>query len=348
MKTGGKDYIDKGKAEKRFRLDEPRAALRSSGPGFMDAMSFREYLNALDIAAAAVRTDGSFIHANPALLRLIRYSRSVESPDRIATFFPEEAARDIDMLAARAVGGRSEAEISLVREGVERVLKVVAIPFGTEGETFIALTFQDRTRQRMIEQQAEQLMREVDHRVKNTMALVLSISNRTAANSESVEDFRRAFSGRMRVLAETHNTLAERSWASIRLSDILHSELRPFPSAVQDRFHCSGPDLGFLPRAAVAIGLILHELIANALRFGSLSGDQGHVSLDLFCNAGSPFAELHWRESGGPPVQEPRHSGFGRAVITRSLQYSPHGGAELEFGEGGVTCQMRVPVEDLA
>ncbi len=343
MKTGGRDFVDRGKAEKRFRLDEPRSALRVPA----SAPSFRDYLNALDVAAGAITLKGEFLHANPALVSLLQ-SRSGERGSDAAPGFSPDILEELKQLATRAEHGRAEADIALLNDGERYNLKVVAIPFGNDTGTLIALTFHDHTHQHMVEQQAKQLLREVDHRVKNTLALVLSISNRTASSAETLDSFRSAFSGRMRALAETHNTLAERAWSSIQLTDILQAELRPFAGKFNERVRFSGTDVALLPRAAIALGLMLHELIANAAKFGALSCDGGHVDVELVCQPGRSFAELRWREEDGPAVRNPTRAGFGQAVITRSLQYSPHGGADLDFPPEGVQCTIRIPMEDLA
>jgi two-component sensor histidine kinase len=102
------------------------------------------------------------------------------------------------------------------------------------------------------------------------------------------------------------------------------------------------------PRAAVALGLILHELTTNAVKYGSLSNDSGKVSVAAVerLSDDAPFV-IEWRESGGPSVAEPSRRGFGRTVISRSLQYSPNGSAELIFAPEGVRCRIMIPDEDV-
>lgn len=348
MKTGERDFVERDQAERRFRLDEPRAAMRASAIAGDKPLPFRDYVNALDVPSGVMSLDGALLHANPPLMRLLHGSRGPERLDGATPGFPPDVQDALADLCARAGSGRAESHVKMREEGVEKTLSVIAIPFGEEEERLIALTFQDLTRQILVEQQARQLMREVDHRVKNTLALVLSISNRTASSADTLESFRTAFSGRMRALAAAHNTLAERSWSSIRFSDILAAELRPFGDALASRIRFSGADAGLLPRAAVAIGLMLHELIANAVRFGALSVPGGQVELHLSCQPGHAHAELRWRETGGPEVRKPEHAGFGQTVIIRSLQYSPHGGADIDFLPEGISCTMRIPMEDLA
>ncbi|MBB4066200.1 HWE histidine kinase domain-containing protein [Gellertiella hungarica] len=345
--------MEKKHARVRYRLDLNQSKWHRERadalPELPEAEAHRSLLAAQDAAVAAVSAQGDLLYANPALLRLLQSDPSRSDLERNPRTVPEGAETLFRSLAPKALqAGRCESELRLPLAGVQRVLRVVAVPFEAGDRPAVAMTFYDISRQLLMEQQAEQLMREVEHRVKNTLALVLSISNRTASSAETVEGFRTAFSGRMRALAETHNTLAERSWSSILLADIIKAELRPFPPDVSKRVHLKAQEIALLPRAAIALGLIIHELAANAVRFGALSAPEGRVDVELLCEAGRAYAELKWLESGGPPVSTPGNSGFGQTVITRSLQYSPAGGADLDFLPEGIRCRIRIPMEDLA
>lgn len=264
------------------------------------------------------------------------------------------------------VGGVEMASVDFIRnviggqayQGVEataptapsaRDLLISAAPLRVSGERIAGcvVTLVDLTRRKIVEKQQLLLMGELDHRVKNTLALVLSISNRTASTEETIEGFRAAFSGRMRALAATHNTLAERSWSSIPMRDILLTEVQPFEPNIKAKLTIDGTDFQLLPRAAIAVGLIVHELATNAVKYGALSSEAGHIQVSLLHEFDKPYAELRWLESGGPLVPQPTRTGFGRTVITRSMQYSPHGGADLDYRPEGVACVIRIPAEDV-
>jgi two-component sensor histidine kinase len=191
------------------------------------------------------------------------------------------------------------------------------------------------------------LMQELDHRVKNTLALVLSISHRTAASADTIEGYHEAFSGRIHALAATHNLLAETSWTGLTLADLVAEELAPYITPDSSRLHLERLEIGVSPRAAVPIRLILHELVTNAVKYGALSTESGELWLSAKDNPEPEYLRLEWVESGGPPVSEPERNGFGRTVIARVLRYSPHGGADLSFHPGGVRCTMRIPSEDI-
>jgi two-component sensor histidine kinase len=108
-----------------------------------------------------------------------------------------------------------------------------------------------------------------------------------------------------------------------------------------------GEKLSLKPRAAIAVGLIFHELASNAAKYGALSNDVGEVLVSSKAGENGGPATVEWLERGGPPVNEPTRSGFGRTVITRSLGYSPLGGAELDFARDGLHCTIRIPPEDV-
>lgn len=102
-----------------------------------------------------------------------------------------------------------------------------------------------------------------------------------------------------------------------------------------------------MPRAAIALGLVIHELATNAVKYGALSQESGRVHVTVSKADDAAYLSVDWVESGGPVVQQPSKRGFGQTVITRSLQYSPNGGAEIEYPSEGVRCHIRIPEEDL-
>ncbi len=306
-------------------------------------------------AEAVIVTDmqGFVSHANAAALALCRrdpvgakFSTVFELEFKATTGLMQS-----DDFISLALSGHSVQGIEAfaLNERNSQPLLVSAAPLRVaENETKGAVvTLIDLSRHKEAERQQLLLMRELDHRVKNTLALVVSISNRTASTEDTVDGFRRAFAGRIQALAATHNVLAERSWISIRLSDLIAAELKPFVENFRTRFAIKGGDLDILPRAAVPLGLIIHELTTNAAKYGALSNDAGMVTVELEPDQGTGSRVINWIESGGPKVAEPTRKGFGSTVIGRSLNYSVHGGAETMFNESGLTCRIRVPSEDV-
>ncbi|HEY1781439.1 MAG TPA: HWE histidine kinase domain-containing protein [Roseiarcus sp.] len=225
-------------------------------------------------------------------------------------------------------------------------LLVSAAPLSPEGAiSGCVITMVDLSQRKAAEKQQNLLMAELDHRVKNTLTLVLSILERT--REESIDEFKKSFSARIHALAATHNLLSKSSWSGLSIGEVVTTELAPYLQDPHDRVKLKGATITLKPRAAIALGLIVHELASNAVKYGALSCEGGAVS--LFSTLGAPGepATVEWREFGGPPVTKPRSSGFGHVVITRSLGYSPQGGAEVRFEPDGLRCLIRIPPEDI-
>ena len=225
-------------------------------------------------------------------------------------------------------------------------LLVSAAPLSPEGAiSGCVITMVDLSQRKAAEKQQNLLMGELDHRVKNTLTLVLSILDRT--REESIDEFKKSFSARIHALAATHNLLSKSSWSGLTIGEVVTTELAPYVEDPHDRVKLKGAMITLKPRAAIALGLIIHELASNAVKYGALSCEAGEVSLFSTLGASGEPASLEWREFGGPPVTKPRSSGFGHVVITRSLGYSPHGGAEVKFEPDGVRCLIWIPPEDI-
>lgn len=228
---------------------------------------------------------------------------------------------------------------------------VSAAPLRIAGDRIsgAVVTMVDLSQRKAAEKQQNLLMRELDHRVKNTLALVVSISARTASNTDTVQAFQKAFSGRIQALAATHTLLLENSWSSLELHDIVMSELAPYIEGGADQITIEGLNVAVTPRAAIAFGLIAHELTTNAVKHGALSQQGGHVTVRAIGrdHGKNGAFVLEWRESGGPRVVPPERKGFGHTVIARSLEYSTGGSAKFDFDPSGIVCRISIPPEDL-
>jgi two-component sensor histidine kinase len=227
---------------------------------------------------------------------------------------------------------------------------VSAAPLQVAGDEIsgCVITMVDLSQRKAAERQQLLLMHELDHRVKNTLALVLSISSRTLSAEETLEGFQKAFTGRIQALAATHTLLADKSWADLSVRELLTAELAPYVDASSDRLGIEGLDFDITPRAAIALGLVLHELATNAVKYGALSTEAGRISVRALPRApDGKSVTLEWQEQGGPVVSAPSRKGFGHTVIGRSLRYSPHGGAELDFTPTGLACRVFIPADDL-
>ena len=274
--------------------------------------------------------------------------------DIIPLIFRDTAgALHADDMIEMVVGGTPLRGIEAVAPNAPKVKDylVSAAPLRISGNRIsgVVVTMVDLSRRKAAEQQQTLLMRELDHRVKNTLTLVLSISARTASSTATVQAFHKAFSGRIQGLAATHSLLTDRSWTSLELRDVVRSELAPYIDAGVNQVVVEGLNIAIAPRAAIAFGLIVHELATNAVKYGALSQPGGRVAVRAIgpkAGEGGPLT-IEWRETGGPPVAPPRSNGFGHTLIARALQYLPEGGAVCDFDPAGVICRITIPSEDV-
>ncbi|HEX7759230.1 MAG TPA: sensor histidine kinase [Caulobacteraceae bacterium] len=179
------------------------------------------------------------------------------------------------------------------------------------------------------------LLNELNHRVKNTLSTVQSIALQTARQTGAPQEFVTAFEGRLLSLSKTHSALMNEDWEGADLYQVLENELFHFGP---DRFVLEGPLVMLPPRAALALGLVIHELATNASKYGALSSTTGqiHVVWSLVPGAEPPELDLIWRERGGPKVQPPTRVGFGSRLIERTLAGELAGRATFNFAEGGL------------
>ena len=209
------------------------------------------------------------------------------------------------------------------------------------------VTLVDMSLRKEAERQQLLLMHELDHRVKNTLAMVLAISRRTLQTAPNLKGFGDVFTERVRALAATHNLLARNAWQGLSVRDITVAELSPFADLGGDRVDLGMLDQLITPDAAIALGLILHELATNAVKHGALSGDQGSVRVHpVHADDGTGFV-IEWRERGGRRVGQDRRKGYGETVITQGMLFAHGGKTKLSYDPEGVICTIHIPAGHL-
>jgi len=184
------------------------------------------------------------------------------------------------------------------------------------------------------------LIDELNHRVKNTLALMQAIAVQTFRSAS--RDERTKFEGRLGALAEAHNLLSQEKWAGSELRDVIARALQPFLLNNPDRIRMAGPAVPLSPRLAVVLSMIVHEIATNAAKYGALSNETGRVTLDweVITEAPKPRLRLIWTETGGPPVTAPVQRGFGSRLIERSARDQLGGEATVDFLPRGVVCTV--------
>lgn len=189
------------------------------------------------------------------------------------------------------------------------------------------------------------LTRELNHRVKNTLANVLSIAALTRRRSTDIDNFTERLTARIRALSATHDLLSQSDWSNAPLGEVVQSELAPYMDGKDSHVFMDGPLIKLAPNDAMSLGLAIHELATNAAKYGALSTTQGRVHIDWKLVAPEQ-AEIHWREEGGPTVSEPTKRGFGRDLIEKIVAHELKSEVDLRFLPTGVECRLKVPVRE--
>jgi len=230
---------------------------------------------------------------------------------------------------------RSETE-SVILGG--RFLSYRLFPLG-DG---IGVVFRDITDRRSAEEQRDLLMKELEHRVKNTLSIVQSIAAQTFRNSGIDMSVQRAFEARLVTLSNVHGVLTRRNWHSADLHDVVSSALRPHDTLDRGRFTVDGPALRLGPKSAVALSMAVHELCTNATKYGALSLESGQIDVS-WSDADGRF-RWQWRERGGPPLEKPVRTGFGSRMIERALAMQLSGVVTIDYQPAGLVCTIDAPL----
>lgn len=205
---------------------------------------------------------------------------------------------------------------------------------------------QDITDRKHAEERQQLLIRELHHRVKNTLATVQAIVGSTARTATSIDDFYQGFVGRIVSLSRTHNLLTEDLWQKADLQELVQTELGPYEDEARNRILIDGPHIELPSEAAVPIGMAIHELTTNAAKHGALSTYGGQVEVRWRIELGPEHPMLHftWEENGGPRVTAPARQGFGSRLLQRVLTTQLQAQVSMGFQEDGLHFSMIMPI----
>jgi two-component sensor histidine kinase len=198
----------------------------------------------------------------------------------------------------------------------------------------------DITDRKRAEERQKLLINELNHRVKNTLAVVQSITHQTLRRASSDQSASEALEGRLAALSAAHDVLTRESWSSASMREIIQNGLKPFCS--ESRCTIEGPELRLNPRTAVSMALAIHELATNAAKYGALSTSDGRIFVSWAI--ADERLSFTWQERGGPPVEHPNARGFGSRLIERGLSAEFGGTAEMTFEASGLVFSFSSPV----
>jgi PAS domain S-box-containing protein len=261
----------------------------------------------------------------------------------------DAARRDVE--AALETGDYASEYRILRPDGEERwiLAKGVASFDATGRPTRMVGVNLDITDRKRAEEQKTLMVRELHHRVKNTLATVQAIANATARNATDLETFRTSFTARIISLARTHTLLTENAWGVIPLRDLLDTELAPYEEEA-GRVVREGPPVLLPSDVALAFGMAVHELTTNAAKHGALSSPTGRlvVRWDLEENEAGRRLRFSWVERGGPLTEPPRRQGFGSRLLQHMLAGQLKGDVMMDYAAEGLTFSIDIALAEPA
>jgi two-component sensor histidine kinase len=275
---------------------------------------------------------------------------SVRDDDVLKTYVhPDdlEATRAKRAAALRA-GDTFDMTFRVVRpdeKGQIRLRMAGIITRGADGRA-ICMTgiVEDVTQRQLEDDQRQQLMAELDHRVKNVLAAVQALAQQTAKRTTSLDSFLSTFGGRLKAMASANELLTAARWRGAAIDHLAAAELG---ALAPGQTSWDGPELFLTPRAANALSLALHELATNAVKFGALSTETGHVKLSWKILPEGGF-ELTWTESGGPLVTPPSRTGFGATLLDQVTGRELNGTTRVDYRPAGVKVRLRAGPQAMA
>jgi two-component system, chemotaxis family, CheB/CheR fusion protein len=280
----------------------------------------------------------SFTPAVTKLFNLIPNDRGRPLTDIVSRIDYPDLEKDM----RQVFGGGEVAERAVTVAGgnghyLARVLPYQAANNQIDG---VLLTFVDVTGLVAAEEEQKVLTAELSHRVKNTLAVVSSIVDRTLPDGGAKADL----IGRLHALAHTHDLLSQGGWTEAALRDVILTELAPHGVSDSSKITITGPPVMLKPQAALFLALVVHELATNAAKYGALSTPGGGVELAWTIAGDRPSRlELTWTEQGGPKINSFPKRGFGTELIERGIRFELQGEAKLGVVDGGLHCRIVIP-----
>jgi PAS domain S-box-containing protein len=295
-----------------------------------------------------VDAEGRYQFNNLAYVNWFGHAREDIQGKHMREVLGEEAFAALEVHVRTALSGQPvefEARIRY-RDARARHIRAQYVPDVRADRTvagFYAL-ITDVTQHKEAEQRTRELLREVNHRAKNMLAVVHAVARQTAA-SESPETFTERFSARLAGLAASQELLVQNDWRGANLDRLIRSQLAHLDALVDRRIFLEGQPIRVSPAAAQAIGMVVHELSTNAAKYGSLSNWTGEVKIawSLKGVGNDARVAMEWAEYNGPPVAQPKREGFGHSAIVRIVEHELDGGVELDYLPEGIKWRMSAP-----
>jgi two-component sensor histidine kinase len=205
----------------------------------------------------------------------------------------------------------------------------------------------DVTARKQAEEHLRLVINELNHRVKNTLALTQAMATQSFRDTDDLKAAEQKFIARLKALASATDLMTGRNWVDASLRTTIEGAIWPYRRDEHQRCDIAGPEVGLTPKTAISLSMAIHELAANATKYGAWAGPAGTVAISWTVTGNHDAArlKLEWRESGGPEVSPPTRRGFGSRLIERGLAAEMGGIVRIIFEPAGVVCVIDAPLK---
>jgi PAS domain S-box-containing protein len=312
-------------------------------------------VSATPLGVLFVDPDFRIVEWNAGAERIFGFSAAEAVGRRADIIIPVSARPYVDDIYRQLLantGGFRGTNKNLRKDGREIFCEWYNTPLvGADGQVLgVACVVEDVTEATLARRRQDRMLAELDHRVKNTLASVISLAEQTGRSAGDYADFLDKFRLRLRALARMHTILARSRWEGTDLRALIDTTLEAFGALT--RSDISGPGVTLSPRTAQSLAMALNELATNAVKYGSLAEPSGRLDIawtstpaDAAAGRDHPVVELLWTESGGPPVEPPARTGFGTQLIQGTIGFELGGTVDADFRPTGLHTRLRFPLK---
>lgn len=295
--------------------------------------------------------DGRIASWNRGAEKLLKYTSDEVIGRSVRELIPEHRQGDEDEVLAHIIAGEridSYETVRIDKDGKLVEVSMTVSPLIVHGKLVGASNvMHDISVRKARERHTNMLLREVNHRSKNLLAVVQAVARQTVVNSPGA--FLNSFNERLQALAVSQDLLVKSHWRGVDLADLVHTELSRYRELIGARVLVSGSAVIISAAAAQNLGMALHELATNAGKFGPLGGQAGHVEIGWTTVGDVRDGRLlmHWIERGGPAVQQPKRIGFGTMLTTDILRTAFNGTVRLDYKSEGLEWYLEAPLVNI-